>query len=52
MCLWSQDEVDLRSLGRGGATKETLQDALREAVAKKPAGCREFHAFAMSRVGG
>ena len=24
MCLWSQDDVDLRSLLRGGATKETL----------------------------
>jgi len=52
MCLWSQDDVDMRSLLRGGATKQTLQDALREAVAKKPAGCREFHAFAMNRVGG
>ena len=52
MCLWSQDDMDLRSLVRGGATKERLQDALREAVAKKPEGCREFHAFAMSRVGG
>ena len=52
MCLWSQDDMDMRSLLRDGATKETLQEAIREAVAKKPAGCREFHAFAMNRVGG
>lgn len=57
MCLFSDQEIDVRAALRSGASPEALQDLLRQAVAAKPAGhhlaAHEVpHDRVMSQIGG
>jgi len=45
MCLGQEDDKDLRAVMRGGASDAGLQDAIREAISRKPKG----HDFDYSR---
>ena len=45
MCLGQEDSADFRLLLRGGATDEQLEDAIREAISRKPKG----HDFIIDR---
>ncbi len=45
MCLGQDDDADLRAVMRGGADDAALQDAIREAITRKPKG----HDFDYSR---
>jgi len=45
MCLGQEDSADFRSLLRAGVTDEQLEDAIREAISRKPKG----HDFIIDR---
>jgi cyclic pyranopterin phosphate synthase len=48
MCLGQEDKADLRAVMRGGASDDALQDAILEAITRKPKG----HDFDAARLKG